>query len=116
MQLENLFYAQTHFLSTICVKTKQVHPHHYSNSQLDPTLPPTDSIDANHRSTAAARAQVDGLHFCTDEKSHKHCQRHSERKKHPLKIHPWHTAPYFRHWPSPHLGLVFLCGRLIIVI
>lgn len=34
LQLENLFYAQT----------QQVHPHHYSNSQLHPTLPPTDSI------------------------------------------------------------------------
>lgn len=73
-------------------------------------------IDAHHPSSTAARTQADWLQFYNDDKSHKHCQRHSDSKKHPLKIHPDHIASYFKHSPTPHLWPEFLCRRLITVV
>lgn len=73
-------------------------------------------IDAHHPSSTAARTQADRLQFYNDDKSHKHCQRHSDSKKHPLKIHPGHIASYFKHSPTPHLGPEFLFRRLITVV
>lgn len=73
-------------------------------------------IDAHHPSSTAARTQADWLQFYNDDKSHKHCQRHSDSKKHPLKIHPDHIASYFKHSPTPHLWPELLCRRLITVV
>lgn len=70
-------------------------------------------IDARHRSSEQA---ADWLQLYNDDKSHKQCQRHSDSKKHPLKIHPGHVASYFKHSPTPHLGPEFLRRRLITVV
>ncbi len=70
-------------------------------------------IDAHHPSSTVMRTQADWLQLHNDDKSHKHCQRHSDSKKHPLKIHPGHIASYFKHSPTPHLGPEFLRRRLI---
>lgn len=86
-----------------------------------PVLPPPRTqtqapIDAHHPSSTAARTEADWLQLYNDDKSHKHCQRHSDSKKHPLKIHPAHVASYFKHSPTPHLGPEFLWRRLITVV
>lgn len=73
-------------------------------------------IDAHHPSSTAVRTQADWLQLHNDDKSHKHCQRHSDSKKHPLKIHPGHIASYFKHSPTPHLGPEFLWRRLMTVV
>lgn len=73
-------------------------------------------IDAHHPSSTAARTQADRLQFYNDDKSHKHCQRHSDSKKHPLKIHPGHIASYLKHSPTPHLGPELPFRRLITVV
>lgn len=92
-----------------------LHPPH------DPYSPPPRTqtqapIDAHHPSSTAARTEADWLQLYNDDKSHKHCQRHSDSKKHPLKIHPAHVASYFKHSPTPHLGPEFLWRRLITVV
>ena len=92
-----------------------LHPPH------DPCYPPPRTqtqapIDAHHPSSTAARTQADWLQLYNDDKSHKHCQRHSDSKKHPLKIHPVHVASYFKHSPTPHLGPGFLGERLTPVV
>lgn len=47
-------------------------------------------IDAHHSSSTTERTQGNCLQRHNDDKSHKRCQRHSDSKKHPLKIHPGH--------------------------
>lgn len=69
-----------------------------SNTHTHTDEPPKD---AHHPSFTESRTQADWLQFYTDDKSHKHCQRHSDCKKPPLKIHPGHKASYFKHSPSP---------------
>lgn len=61
-------------------------------------------IDAQHPGSTAQRTKVDWLQLYNDDKSHKRCQRHSDGKKHPLKIHPEHIAFYFKHSPTPRFG------------
>lgn len=57
-------------------------------------------IDAHYPSSTAASTWTDSLQLHNDDKSHKHCQRHSDSKKHPLKINPEHIASSFKH-PQP---------------
>lgn len=73
-------------------------------------------IDAHHPSSTAEKTQGDWLQLHNDDKLHKHWQRHSDGKKHPLKIHPGHIASYFKHSPTPRLGPEFLWRRLIPVV
>lgn len=82
-----------------------------------PLTPYTQApIEAQHPNATAMRTHAEWLQRHNDDKSHKHCQRHSDSKKHPLKIHPEHVASYFKHSPSPHLELELLWRRLIGVV
>lgn len=64
-------------------------------------------IDTHRRSAttaaaAAARTQAEWLQHGNDGKSHERCQRHSDSKKHPLKIHPGRIASHFKYSPTHH--------------